>query len=97
MCIFVATNFDLTTGADDVSAPEDSSRILSAVSATVESIGAGSSGGSKAKTSDVGCTTRKQDTCYALLNATFADADNVADERDVIPNFDDDRLDKICR
>jgi len=45
----------------------------------------------------VGCSTERYAACFAPLNTTFAEAANVANERMVIPDFDDDRLDAICR
>jgi len=45
----------------------------------------------------VGCSTERQAACFALLNTTFAEAANVANERMVVPDFDNDRLDAICR
>jgi len=46
---------------------------------------------------EVGCRSERHNACYALLNVTFAEAASVANERVVVPDFDDDRLDTICR
>ena len=76
----------------------ESSTILSAVAASVEAPDVQNADGTTPETGGVGvgCSTEKQVACFALLNMTFASATNVANEREVVPDFDDDRLDLIC-
>jgi len=47
---------------------------------------------------DVDCGTITQAvSCNALWNSSFIDAAEVTSEQTVVPDFDDDRLDRMCR
>jgi len=74
---------------------------LSAVASTVEAADVQDADSTTPETGGVGvgvgCSTEKQTACFALLNMTFASAPNIAKEREVVPDFSDERLDLICR
>ena len=72
---------------------------MSAVASTVEAADVQDADSTTPETGGVGvgCSTEKQTACFALLNMTFASAPNIAKEREVVPDFSDERLDLICR
>jgi len=71
------------------------SRILSAVAATVDTEDADDATVQTSGLGAGGCNTERHAACFSLLNATFAT--NVANQQEVVPAFDDKRLDTMCR
>ena len=79
---------------------ESSRMLLSAFAATVDAADiqdADDTAAAETGEFEVRCSSQRHIACFALLNMTFAEAANVANERVFVPDFDDDRLDTICR
>jgi len=71
--------------------------MLSSGCAGVDVGDATGSNGSTSTTGDVDCSMDSHAACDALWNSTFADVAEVANQHTVVPDFDDDRLDEMCR
>lgn len=85
-------------GGEQVGKSKEPSRILSAVAATADIRGATpETSDAEAGVGDGGCSRERQAACFTLLNMTLASATHVTNESEVVPNFDDESLDKICR
>jgi len=77
---------------------DELSKMLSA-DRDAATVGAADANGSAAEAGGVpvGCSRERQTACSTLLNATFTYAANVTSQRRVVPDFDDERLETICR